>query len=33
MAGFENTCLWQSTLAKQLAPDDFEKEREFFKVN
>lgn len=33
MAGFENTYLWQSTLAKQLAPDELEKEREFFRVN
>lgn len=33
MAGFENTYLWQSTLAKQLAPDNLEKEREFFRVN
>lgn len=33
MAGFENAYLWQSTLAKQLAPDHLEKEREFFRVN
>ena len=33
MAGFENTYLWQSTLAKQLSPDNLEKEREFFRVN
>ncbi|MDO8343990.1 MAG: ATP-binding protein [Cellvibrio sp.] len=31
MAGFENTHLWQSTLAKQLAPDEFERQREFLR--
>ena len=33
MTGFENTFLWQSTLAKQLSPDHSEKDREFFRVN
>ena len=33
MAGFENTYLWQSTLSKQLSPDNSEKDREFFRVN
>lgn len=33
MAGFENSFLWQSTLARQLSDDNFEKEREFFRVN
>jgi len=33
MAGFENTPLWQGTLAKQLSNDDLEKYREFFRVN
>jgi hypothetical protein len=33
MAGFENTPLWQATLAKQLSNDDLEKDREFFRVN
>lgn len=33
MAGFENTPLWQKSLAKQLSNDDVEKDREFFRVN
>ncbi|EPC7977722.1 HD domain-containing protein [Yersinia enterocolitica] len=33
MAGFENTHLWQSSLAKQLGTDEYEKEREFFRVS
>ena len=33
MAGLESTYLWQSTLAKQLEPDNTEQEREFFRVN
>ncbi|MEZ8639763.1 ATP-binding protein [Vibrio splendidus] len=33
MSSFENTHLWQSTLAKQLAPDLHEKEREFLRSN
>lgn len=33
MANFENSSLWQSSLAKQLSDDIYEKEREFFRVN
>jgi hypothetical protein len=33
MAGFENTSLWQSTLAKQLGTDTLDKEREVFRTN
>lgn len=33
MAGFENTPLWQESLAKQLSNKDLEKDREFFRVN
>ncbi|QHG95282.1 ATP-binding protein [Vibrio parahaemolyticus] len=33
MSTFENTHLWQSALAKQLAPDEHEKEREFLRSN
>jgi hypothetical protein len=33
MAGFENTSLWQTSLAKQLPADELEKDREFFRVN
>ncbi len=33
MAGFENTPLWQGSLAKQLLNDDLERDREFFRVN
>jgi hypothetical protein len=33
MAGFENTPLWQSTLAKQLSDDHREKDREFLRVS
>lgn len=33
MVGFENTPLWQATLAKQLKNDELEKAREFFRVN
>lgn len=33
MAGFENTPLWQRTLAKQLSNDCLDKDREFFRVN
>lgn len=33
MAGFENTPLWQESLAKQLSNEDLEKDREFFRAN
>ncbi|MEZ8113555.1 ATP-binding protein [Vibrio splendidus] len=33
MAGFENTSIWQSTLAKQLGTDTRDKEREVFRTN
>ena len=33
MAGFESTNLWQTSLAKQLSSDEFEKERDIFRVS
>jgi hypothetical protein len=33
MAGFENTSIWQSTLAKKLGTDTLDKERELFRTN